>query len=195
MIKNRFIYLLSVASLLCACNNHSEKKASEKNTDPQEEVTYFPVSNFLGGQILQIKEKGISPQKISIINGKSDTLFIKASDLDAALADFTNPFIDSVSTYTCYTSKKFFDQTLNSITLTYEAKQPIPSNLPWLSWNIYINPETEKVEMIYLVKKISPSLIKQLTWKASKKYCKIISINNDSSNSSSNQEVTIKWDY
>ena len=49
--------------------------------------------------------------------------------------------------------------------------------MPWLNWNVYINPETEKVDMVYLVKKINDSVIQQLTWKASKGYCKIISIN------------------
>ncbi len=195
-MMHQFIKSISISTvvfslLLISCNNHKENSPKRE----KEEVTFFPVSSYLGGQILEIKEKGLSPEKIITINGKSDSSFLKLSELDSVMHDFTHPFIDSATVSKYYSSKKFFDQTLNYITLTYEANQNLPKEIPWLNWNVYINPETEKVETIYLVKKTNQNQITQLTWKSSKKYCKILTLNSNDSNAEKPIEITIKWEY
>jgi hypothetical protein len=57
---------------------------------------------------------------------------------------------------------------------------------------VYINPESQKVDRIFLVKNITDSTIAQLTWIPTS-YAKIVIINNQ--NSSIVEEKTFFWNY
>jgi hypothetical protein len=79
----------------------------------------------------------------------------------------------------------------------YEPKNILPDSIQWLSWNVYINPETKKVDRIYLNKRISKESTKQLIWKSALKSCSIVTIMEDTQtkNATIKNEQLIKWDY
>ena len=63
---------------------------------------------------------------------------------------------------------------------------------PWKHWDIYINPESNRVSRIYLVKQIDSITTKQLTW-IPEKSCKIITIKSVENTTDIVDEISIKW--
>ena len=100
---------------------------SKKAVAPvQEEANeFFPVTEFLQGQLTDIKMNGVAPIKINIQKEQTDSNWIQVGEMETAFAEFTTPNIDSTAIGRFFNTKKFFDQTLNLITLTYDAKKNI----------------------------------------------------------------------
>ena len=190
------LYFLTLLILLVSCNQ--EKKENEKSTAKltEEEAVFFPVTDFLKGQLIEIRERGIAPVFYQDKKGKMDSTWIKMDSLKGFVADFLSPSIDSFAMAKYYTSKKFFDQTLGRIKLTYEANKFLPKSNPWLSWNVYIDPEKGTVDKIYLVKSVSPNQKLLLNWNC-KTQCSITGIEEDEKTKTTivfRKEI-IKWKY
>lgn len=176
-----------------ACSNQKKTDQTKLKTTEENEV-FFPVTEYLKGQIEEIKEKGVTPLSYMIKGKKIDSSWLNMNHLEASFSDFLLPEIDSIKLHRFFSVKKFYDQTLDEITLVYEAKNDIPDHVKWLSWNIYINPEEGTVDRIYLVKKLSQKETSQLTW-VPYKYCKLVNIYDDGDTAFVVSESKIKWDY
>jgi hypothetical protein len=195
MIKTN--YLIVHLLLLLSCHQNSGNNPSNTSSNSnQEDATFFPVTDFFKGQLVEIRERGIAPLKFSTINNLTDSIWIKMDSLEAVFHDFITTSIDSVSLAKYYSGKKFYDQTLGLITLTYEANQQLPQDIPWLSWNVYIDPQKGDVMKIYLVKRESQYKTLQLSWNC-KTHCSITGITERSIPDSSfiSRKETIKWKY
>lgn len=196
-MKNYLWAFMFVVCASCNTGNNSTKENVSHQIEENEERVYFPVTTYIMGQVSDINENGLSPIKINSHDGKSDTTFIKLSDFKNEIKDFIEPSIDSSFIVQYFSEKKFLDQTLNEVTIMYEPKNVLPDSLQWLSWNVYINPETKKVDKIYLNKRISKESKKQLIWKSELKSCSIVTIMEDAqtNNATIKNEQLIKWDY
>ncbi len=185
------ISLLLIVLLSCTQpSNHSAQQVQEK-----ENTEFFPVGNYLKGQLIDIQNSGITPIKFIKKNGMKDSSWIKTSQMESEFLEYTTPSIDSISIAPFFNVKKFFDQTLNLITLSYDPIGSIPGNIPWRHWDIYIDPETNVIRRIYLVKELPNHNIRQLTW-ITGKYCRAITIeDNLQGKSTIGNEVIIKWGY
>jgi len=70
-----------------------------------------------------------------------------------------------------YSEKSFLDQTINAVTFSYDPKIKLPDSLNLTHWDVYINPQTSRVERIYLVKESTEknaNVTTQLTWLSDK---------------------------
>ncbi len=182
--------LLLIVQLSCTQPNNTVKQVQEK-----ENSEFFPVGNYIKGQLIDIQNKGITPIKFIKKNEALDSSWIKTSQMESEFSEYTEPSIDSITVAPFFTVKKFFDQTLNLITLSYDPTGPIPDSIPWRHWDIYIDPETNTIKRIYLVKSLKNNSIRQLTW-ITGKYCKAITIEEDLQGKSTiSNEVIIKWGY
>lgn len=72
------IYFLPI--LLLACHNKESKQPQSVNTT-QELQPFFPVTDFLLGQLNEIDSMPVTPLKIIIDNGKRDSIWLKKSDI------------------------------------------------------------------------------------------------------------------
>jgi hypothetical protein len=174
------LYLLAALGflLLNSCNNVAKNKGN-KTSDPSAQIQpeaqrFFPVTVYLKGQLFDYRRDGIIPLKYTTIKGHTDSAWIKMEDVDNAIKEFMEPEIDSTNLITLFTEKKFLDQTLNAYTFTYEPTGQLPDSMKLNHWDVYIDPETNKVKRIYIVK-TSPGKTLQLTW-LSNKWCKINTI-------------------
>ena len=68
------------------------------------------------------------------------------------------------------------------------------NKLIWIGWNVYINPETGKIDRIYLKKRLSEKQTEKLTW-IPYKNCKTLNIFDDGDTSYIESEIRTKWDY
>ena len=94
-----------------------------------------------------------------------------------------------------FTEKSFLDQTINAVTFTYDATISLPDSMLLKHWDVYIDPQSNNVKRIYLVKEISKSKTLQLTW-VSNKWCKITSIITDENGVSKiEKEEKLIWDF
>ena len=195
MIKTNYLFVLLLLLVSCHQKAENNPSASFSNSN-QEDATFFPVTDFFKGQLVEIRERGIAPLKFTTNNNLTDSTWIKMDSLETVVNDFIKPSIDSVSLAKYYSVKKFFDQTLGFITLSYEANQQLPQNNPWLSWNVYIDPEKGDVVKIYLVKRESPNETLQLSWNC-KTHCSITEITalSDRDTSFISRKESIKWKY
>ncbi len=196
-MKQCFLFLCAIV-LMISC---TQKKQVENTAPPvasvpeKEEQAFFPVTTYLLGQMMEIKSGGVNPLKLTVKNNRRDSAWITMEKLDNELADFLSPAIDSAKLSALFQEKKFFDQTLNAITLTYDPIAKLPDSIPYQHWDIYIDPEKNTVQRIYLVKTIPGNKQQQLTWQSGKR-CKIVTINNPlESNASVASEVTYTWDF
>ncbi|MGB4845220.1 MAG: hypothetical protein WBP16_12205 [Ferruginibacter sp.] len=186
---------LAVVLVLSACNNPAaDEKNNVANTEAAEQK-FFPVTSFLKGEIFEIKKSGINPLKYTTVNNHTDSVWLKIEDIDNTVKEFLTPEIDSANLITLFTEKSFLDQSINAITLTYDANGPLPDSMKLKHWDIYIDPETQKIKRIYMVKEISRSTTLQLTW-VSRQWCKITTIVTDKAGVSSvDKEEKLNWDF
>jgi hypothetical protein len=196
-LKIKFIYLTNILFffllvVLFSCNNKNETTASTSSNKIVEDTTanYFPVTNFIKGDIRGIKEKGANPLHRTTVYGKNDSTWLRIDSVDFAFQEFLEPRIDSANLKKYFSEKSFLDQTLGTFTFSYDRRPGSTFNFPFLNWDVLIDEETKKIKRIYLVKKIDANTIKQLTWQA-ENWCKIVTITNDKVV----REDKIIWDF
>ena len=192
----KILFPLFAGIIICsACNNSNDKtKNNAVNTDTVHQK-FFPVTSFIKGEIYEIKKSGINPLQYTTVKKHTDSVWLKIEELDASVSEFLTPLIDTTNLTKLFTEKSFLDQSINAITLTYEPLANLPDSMQLRRWDVYIDPETQKIKRIYMVKEISNTKMLQLTW-VSKQWCKITSIVTDENGISSvEKEVKLNWDF
>jgi hypothetical protein len=195
-MKNAIFYCIAII-IACGCKNAGKPKqeASQTIQEDKSVSVFFPVTSYLQGQLVDIRKAAVNPLKLTATNGRTDSVWLKIEDLETEMAEFLHPEIDSLNMVSYFSEKKFLDQTLNAITLTYDPTGKVPDSIPYLHWDVYIDPESNQVQRIYMIKKLDPDTTRQLTW-VSDRWCKAISIITRSDGSSyTSDEVTYKWQF
>lgn len=164
---------------LYSCNNSGKTTEQLKPaTDTAEKQSFFPLTAFLKGEIFNIKKNSINPLKYTTVNEHTDSVWLKLEAVDSALHEFLQPEIDSLNLIMLFTEKSFLDQSINAVTLTYEPSGVLPDTMQLKRWDIYIDPKTNMVKRVYMVKEIDQNKELQLTWVINQ-WCKIVSITTD----------------
>jgi len=172
MQKLIWAFLATFLLFLSACNN---RKNSEVNLtkDSVDSVHIFPVTSFLKGRLRALDTMPITPLKTITEDGKIDSLWMKRDDIRKYASPFLTPIIDSSTMYPFFTEKSFLDQTINAYTFSYDPKVRLPDSINLIHWDVYMNPQTNSIERIYLVKEKdenNENITTQLTWLVDKWY-------------------------
>ena len=152
---------------------------------------FFPVTTYIKGQLLDLKNEGINPIMHRIINNKKDSMWLKVEEVPTAVAPFLEPLIDSANLKDLFKETRFLDQTLNAYTFTYDPIGKLPENFELQHWDVYIDPETNRVTRIYILKKEKDGTIVQLTW-LSDKSCHMVWIK-DKGKPVIEKDIFINW--
>ena len=112
----------------------------------------FSGNDFLLGQLTEIDSLPVTPLKIVIDNDKRDSVWLKKKDIRPFAQPFLNPVIDSISMQNFFKESSFMDQTINAITLSYDPIKKLPDSMKLNHWDVYIDPQKNKVQRIYIVK-------------------------------------------
>lgn len=190
-----FLFYTAVLPILVSCTNNPRTAGTVSKQDSVVvKQSFFPVTSYIRGQLYEMKKMGINPLKYTITGNHTDSVWLKIEDIDEAVKEFLTPEIDSANLVDLFTEKNFLDQTIGAFTFTYDPIAKLPDTLKLRRWDVHIDPGTEKVKRVYLVKEISKSKTLQLIWQ-SNKYCKITTIITDQNgNSSVEKEEKITWD-
>ena len=190
---NRFSLILLL--LISACSSKKSSLSNNSENTPQIIIgvtasNFFPVTSYLRGEIFGIKTIGITPIKITNINKKTDSVYVKEADYETTFAAFLSPIIDTANLKNTFTEKRFLDQTLDAFTFTYDPTNGKENSFVFNHWDVYVDPETNKVRRIYLTKSSDADTQLLLTWQSGK-WCKIVTVKN----ASIIKEEKIYWSY
>ncbi len=193
-----FLPVYPILFFFVSCTNSSTEEAGliSQEKGSVEKQSFFPVTNYIKGQLYEIKNMGINPLKFTTDNNNhTDSVWLKLEEIDSAVKEFLQPVIDSANLISLFTETKFADQTLDAFTFTYDATGILPDTMSWKHWDVYIDPATGKVKRLYLVKDVGNQRILQLTWQ-SNKWCKISTLITDQNGVTSvEKEEKIIWEF
>lgn len=176
---------------------HSEKKNNISLAGTPESKSIFPVTSFLKGQLRLTDSMEITPLKVTTINGKADSTWLGREDIRLNADPFLIPVIDSITMSPFFSEKSFLDQTINAFTFSYDPKKKIPDSIKLTHWDVYINPQSNTVQRVYLVKENienNISITTQLTWVTDKWYS-IRTITQIPGKEPGIKEEKIIWDF
>jgi hypothetical protein len=196
MQKHLFSNFLIIVLLFSTCKGKNAKPLQTVD-QPEEPQTFFPVTDFLLGQLRELDSIPITPLKIIIEDGKRDSVWMSKKEMRKFAAPFLNPVIDSSKMNNIFSEKSFMDQTINAVTLTYDPRNGIPDSIKLNHFDVYIDPQQNKVERIYLVKeeiKNEETITTQLTWEVGK-WCSIRTISQEPKMLPKVHEEIMKWNF
>jgi hypothetical protein len=179
-----------------ACNQKKSSVPYQAQKDSTEQQTFFPVTEYIRGQLKEIDSLPVTPVKIININGKEDSVWMKKEDIRPFAEPFLIPEIDTANFKKLFVGKSFLDQTINAVTFSYDPIDKLPDTLQLRRWDVYIDPQKNSIKRIYIVKQINNNgtlQTVQLTWR-SNKWCKITTITEQQGNQDKKEE-TMKWDF
>ncbi|MEP6675337.1 MAG: hypothetical protein ABJA78_09280 [Ferruginibacter sp.] len=192
------VFFIVALYFISSCNNKSGKAQETAVTDtvnvPVEKPSFIPVTAYLKGQLLSIREKAINPIRTITSGNKTDSSWLKIEDLNETVAEFLTPVIDSSSMTAFFKEEKFNDQTLNAFTFTYAPKIELPDSITLQHWDVYINPETGNISKIYMVKSKMDTTL-QLTWASDQWFSIRTLINKAGGNTVLEKEEKITWKF
>jgi hypothetical protein len=192
-MKNAIFFFIAALFILSCNNDNKEAKSIVQAEETSTE--FFPVTSYIKGQINEIKNSGVNPLKITSINGKMDSSWLKQEEIDSSFSEFITPVIDTANMLEFFTESKFLDQTLNSFTFTYEPKKELPATMSLKRWDVYVNPESNRVKRVYIEKTGSGTTELQLSWLAGNN-ARVVYLSTDTSGTQKiTKEVLIKWNF
>lgn len=169
-MQNRGSFLIVFSFILFSCNS-PQKQDSKSNSQPdnagatRDTMDIFPVTDYISGQIKLLKSAPLTPLRTLENGGKTDSIWIAREDIRRYAEPFLKPVIDSAFLEKYFSGSSFFDQTVNAITFNYVLSSEQSGKTPLKSITVYVHPQTNKVERVYLEKEKGDT-VQQLTWKS-----------------------------
>jgi hypothetical protein len=141
-------------------------------TEDSTHTPFFPVTAFLLGQLAELDSLPVTFLHITTINGKTDSVWEKRQAVKPILQPFIEDNIDTANLTAFFKATKFNDQTIEAITFTYDPLAPLPDSIALRHWALYINPETGKINKVYIVREFNKdktTFTQQLTWQTGRR--------------------------
>ena len=190
LVKRSIVIILLPLFFLTACQGKSPDTPTVINTE--DTTSFFPVEDFLLGQLAELEANPINPLLIVKVNKNlPDSSWLRQEVLRENFQPFLFPDLNMDELRRNYEQSRFYDQSLPAITFTYSLKPGANSLQGLENWNVYINPKTQRVFRIFTKREFGDSLI-LVNWEVNK-YAnqKSIKVSGDSTIIS---EKTIQWD-
>ncbi|MEO7801056.1 MAG: hypothetical protein ABIR81_03610 [Ginsengibacter sp.] len=188
------IFLLLALSVIFSC---SDKESASKSVFVDTSRSFFPVTEYILGQIHELYSTPVTPLKITTYKGNTDSIWMKPEQTKTFVQNFITPVIDSAKLHNMFKEKSFLDQSINAFTLTYDPIKKLADTFALRGWNIYIDADANKVKRIYIEKNFTQedaSYSQKLTWR-SDHYCKIITVNKNDTSSQDIKEEQLIWNF
>lgn len=150
---------LAITFFLLALTSCTNKEAKEK-------ANFMDVAGYLKGQLAYLDTVPLALLKTTLRDTiYTDSVFIQKNQLLSLVTPYLSSQLEKGSFENSFEETSFADATINTITLTYNA---LDKNLPIQRIDVYVNPETEQIKRIYLVRqeqKKDTSVSQQLIWR------------------------------
>ena len=192
-----FANVVLLLILFPGCSEQKSQSNQQTSKDSVKQQTFFPVTEYIRGQLSEIDSLPVTPLKIVNHNGRQDSIWMKKEDIRLFAAPFLHPEIDTSNLKHLFIEKSFLDQTINAFTFSYDPAGKLPDTLELKRWDVYIDPKKNTIKRIYIIKETRNNgtlHMLQLTWK-SDQWCKITAITELPGKPPDIKEQIMKWDF
>ena len=191
----RFFFIFFLPGVIITGCHHKKIQDQQQKAD-QNKNNFFPVTQYLFGQLSELDSLPVTPLKITSMNGKTDSVWLKREEIRSFVRPFLTPVIDSISWNKYFTEKSFLDQTINAFTFSYDPIKQLPDSIELKRWDVYVDPATNMVKRIYIVKQLNtmPPQTIQLIWKQGY-YCKITTVTEKAGLPPQIKEEQLIWNF
>jgi len=160
------ILIASVAIMLLASSCGNNK--SEPTQNVSEEKSYFPVAEYVKGEIKIVDSLSVGIMKKIIRGSAKDSAFIERPEFHTLANAFTGPDLDKSNLEAKYAEHSFMDETTGYYTFTYQPKE---ADAPYQRIDVLVKPgpTANRVRSIYLEKSSlqnDTSINERFYWKA-----------------------------
>jgi hypothetical protein len=173
-MKTSFFAAILIFFLAACKENNPASSAESKDTADSTKTAkvYFPVLDFLKGEIRDVDSFASGIRKYTTINNKTDSGFIKPASFKAIAGEFLGDDLKKENFEKNYKESSFFDQTTQSYTFTYSTEN---RDLAVQRVDVLVNPGEgfDKVKSVYLEKHSEnkdSSVLKKMYWKAGESF-------------------------
>ncbi|MEO5681197.1 MAG: hypothetical protein ABIQ88_01085 [Chitinophagaceae bacterium] len=166
------LYAVFAALFMFACNNTTQTSSAATTKDSIPQQDFFPVSEYIGGQLRIIIDSFRFPlTKTITINDKRQLTSATDEELRQLAQNFRQPDISDPAIRKFYKETNIADAGAGSVTLDYSTTN---SSLPVQKVNVYIKAdpvENDRVTGVYMEKAFirgDTSFSQKLYWKTGK---------------------------
>jgi hypothetical protein len=196
-----FALFFSGAVLLCACSNPKQPATSQNDSAAHSESGaarphFFPVAEFLEGEILHTDSALVALKKFTIINGHTDSAFIQVPEFNQLALEFVPRELADSTFEKNFTESAFQDRSTESVTLSYSTESP-RTELQRVDVVTVPGVRNQRVKSVYLEKshKSGDSVIlKKLYWHTQRSL-DIATITFVKGKQAAEEHIRVIWDY
>jgi hypothetical protein len=164
-----FMIILIGVVFLSSCKDQKPATTAPEQT---EKKNYFPVVDFLKGQIHYVDSLPSAILKIVTENNKQDSSYVKRDEFDKLAQDFILSDLQQNNFEKNFKESSFIDQTTQSATFNYTSTD---SKLSLQRVDVLATPDElySKVKSIFIQQTLNKSdtiIIKKLYWQTNKHF-------------------------
>ncbi|HSZ86866.1 MAG TPA: hypothetical protein VK787_12610 [Puia sp.] len=176
-------------------NSCKDQKPATTTPEQTEKKNFFPVLDFLKGQIHYVDSLPSAILKIITENNKPDSSYIKREEFDKLAQDFILPDLQQNVFEKSFKESSFIDQTTQSATFNYTSTD---SKLSVQRVDVLATPDElySKVKSIFIQQTLNKNdtiIVKKLYWQTNKHF-QIATITQAPNQSKKMKQLQVTWD-
>jgi hypothetical protein len=193
------VFALLIIVPVLGCTSHSSQKKTGETVPADSLVkpeSFFPVADYIGGQIKMIDSMQLPLTKATTVNKKTKMEPISDQEFRLLARNFQEPDINDTAIKKFYKESSIADQSVPSVTLVYAASD---TALSIQKINVFIKPDpvkNDKVTGIYMEKVFTKNdtvFNQKLYWKTGKNF-QVITEKKIGGRPPATEQVKVIWD-
>ena len=167
-MKNLVLWV-AACFLFSRCGNHSP----EPPKTTTEEKSFFPVAEYIQGEIKVVDSMPVGILKKTIRGNKKDSGFIERPEFHSLASEFTSPELSKTELEKNYNENSFADQSTENFTFTYSPLKPDAVKFGRIDVLVKPGQTSDKVRSIYLERSYvrqDTTVNERLYWKANSSF-------------------------
>lgn len=186
-MKKFVLFIPSIFFLVLACR---------QNTGSDQE-DFFPVLPFIQNDVTDVDTSFYPVKKIEWVDSlASDTTFVKREEFRGLAKEFLQlPDLSKKKYKKLFTEEKFFDQTLNTVIITYRPKNPEKEEIQRQEILITPEPGNNKVKSLIIDRILffkDSSVQKRMLWQIGKSF-QVTTIIQKTSSEEKSHTLKVVW--
>jgi hypothetical protein len=188
----------AIALMLWSCGEKNQSAGAKSDTTStmsdttiKAESPYFPVYDFLGGEIAYVDSTPVGIMKYTTIGKAKDSGYIQLEEFHKLVSEFQLPEINDSSLKKKFQETSFVDKSNGSATFFYKPNEPSTSikriDVVTVKGEIY-----DEVKSLYMEREFRNSdsvVLKKLIWKPKRNF-QVITVDP----SGKNELIKVVWD-
>jgi hypothetical protein len=153
-MKRNIILIIAAITAVACRNNQQEpiKSISEKNDSSSAASAFFPVTEFIGGELKMVDSLKPPITKEITIDNKKTLSGATDQEFKSYAQAFLHPDINDPAIKSFYKESSIADQSIPSVTFLFSTTK---EDLPLKTINVYVKPDpvlNDKVSSVYMEK-------------------------------------------